>query len=236
VAEPIELNQFANELGLGAKESIALVGGGGKTTLLHALGRQLGGRVLLTTTTKMGSDQHGGFPIILASDGDVQLPATGTSMVWQRIEGTKVFGVSVEKCDMWAQLANYLVIEADGSRQHPFKAPATYEPVVPRSVTLMISVIGADALGRVIGDQCHRPLRVAALAGCQPYQRLSPSGAATVLLHQRGARRECPAGARFVVAITKVDEPNDKLVDHLVTELHSMDSELDVIRIRNFHR
>jgi len=236
VAEPIELKQFAQELALGANESIAMVGAGGKTTLLHALGHQLGGRVLLTTTTKMGSDQDGGFPVVLAGDGDPDWPAAGTTVVWRRVEGSKAFGVTLGQCNRWARLADYVVIEADGSRQHPFKAPAAHEPVVPSTVTVMISVIGADALGRVIADQCHRPLRVAALAGCQPYQRLSPSGAAKVLLHPRGARRECPVGARFVVAITKVDDTNDKLVAQLVAEIQSVDPELPVIPIRNFHR
>jgi len=236
VAEPIELRQFADELGLGPHESIALVGGGGKTTLLHALGRQLGGRVVLTTTTKMGSDQDGGFPVVLTDDGDPDWSAAGTGVVWRRIEGNKAFGVSPEQCDRWSQVADYVVIEADGSRQHPFKAPAAHEPVIPSTVTLMISVIGADALGRVIADQCHRPLRVAALAGCQPYQRLSPSGAAKVLLHARGARRECPARARFVVAITKVDDTNDKLVAQLAAELQSVDPQLPVIPIRTSHR
>ena len=233
MAKPIELSQLARELKLESREHIALVGGGGKTTLLHALGRQLGGRVVLTTTTKMGSDQNCGFPVVLAADGDPDWPATGTIVVWRQVEGNKAFGVTLEQCDRWARLAEYVVIEADGSRQHPFKAPAAHEPVVPRTVTMMISVIGADALGRVIADQCHRPLRVAALAECEPYQRLSPSGAAAVLLHQRGARRECPTGARFVVAITKVDDTNEHLVAQLVAELNSQDPQLQVVPIHN---
>lgn len=231
MAEPIALSQLARELQLGRREHIALVGGGGKTTMLHALGNQLDGSVLLTTTTKMGTEQDGGFTTVIADKIDADAIGAGTSIVWSRVDGNKAFGITREQCDRWAELANYVVIEADGARQKPFKAPASYEPVIPSSVTLVISVIGADALGRVIADQCHRPLRVAALAQCEPYQRLSPSGAAKVLLHPRGARREVPPAARFVVAITKVDDDNSTLVAQLVAKLHSLDPHLQVIPI-----
>ena len=55
--ETISLGSLAESLKLdqeGERHLISLVGGGGKTTLLHALGNQLLGRTVLTTTTKMG--------------------------------------------------------------------------------------------------------------------------------------------------------------------------------------
>ena len=55
--QPVELNELADALDLGAHELVSLVGGGGKTTTLLALGRQLSGQVLLTTTTRMGVNQ-----------------------------------------------------------------------------------------------------------------------------------------------------------------------------------
>ncbi len=230
MAAPIELTQLARELNIGRREHIALVGGGGKTTIMHALGRQLDGRVILTSTTKMGSDQDASFRITMAQDVDTS--KTGKSIVWSRVEGNKAIGVTPDQCDQWASEVDYVIIEADGARQRPFKAPAAYEPVVPKTVTLMVSVIGADALGRVIADQCHRPLRVAALAECEPYQRLSPAGAAKVLLHPRGARRERPSEARFAIAITKIDDKNVALVDELLSELRTAEPDLPVVPIQ----
>ncbi len=232
MAEPIELSQLSRALDLRPREHIALVGGGGKTTIMHALGRQLKGRVIVTTTTKMGSDQDEGFSILAASDVRADMADLGTSIVWSRVDGNKAYGVTKEECDRWAEYFDYVVIEADGARQRPFKAPAVYEPVIPSTVTHMISVIGADALGRVIADQCHRPLRVAALAGCEPYHRLSPGGAAAVLLHQRGARKAIPESARFTVAINKVDDTNREFVDELVDELQSREPTLPIIPIQ----
>jgi probable selenium-dependent hydroxylase accessory protein YqeC len=149
--------------------------------------------------------------------------------------GPKVGGVSPEVCDQLAQLVDHVIVEADGSRQLPFKAPAPFEPVVPTSVTVLLSVIGADALGRVISDQCHRPLRVAALAHCHPYQRLDPAHAASVLLHPDGPRRACPDGAQYVVVVTKVDDSTRSLAEELAHELHTREPDLRVVLINSGH-
>ena len=48
---------LAGRLGLGAHEHVAIVGGGGKSSLLFALGRELPGRVVMTTTTRIFAAQ-----------------------------------------------------------------------------------------------------------------------------------------------------------------------------------
>ena len=225
------LSELARLLDLGAHEHVAIVGGGGKTTVMHTLGQQLAGTRVLTCTTKMGHDQTGGLPTLLApSDDDLVAAATaGPVVAWKAIDGQKAIGVDPETCDRWFDLVDHVLIEADGSRRRPFKAPADYEPVVPSSTTMMVSVIGADALGRVIADQCHRPLRVAALADCTPYERLSPRAAAMVILHDRGARKELPAGARFAVVISKVDAKSAGFVDDLHEALLDAEPDLTVV-------
>jgi probable selenium-dependent hydroxylase accessory protein YqeC len=233
VVEPQPLSTVATALGLGPHEHVAIVGGGGKTTLLHALGDQLNSSIVLTCTTKMGHDQHRGRPVLLApSVSEVVVGAAeGPVMVWHGIDGHKAVGVSPQSCDEWFAEVDHVIIEADGSRRRPFKAPAAYEPVVPATTTMMLSVIGADALDRVIADRCHRPLLVAALAGCSPDDRLTPAGAATVLLHDRGARRELPAGSRFAIAVTKVDAASAALVGELLAELRDRSPETTVVTL-----
>lgn len=212
MARPIELSRLAGALRLAHRELVALVGAGGKTTLLLALGAQLPGPVVLTTTTRMGADQTGGFPVVLGGlpEGD------GPSIAWRAIEGPKAVGYRPEVVDGWFDRVDRLVVEADGARGLPFKAPTLDEPRIPARATTVVTVAGADALGRVIEDQCHRPLRVAALAGCSSYQRLTPKRAARVLLHPEGGRKGAPAAARWVVAITKVDPAGAPLVEELV--------------------
>lgn len=230
---PIPLSDVAVALDVGDRSHIALVGGGGKTTLMHALGDQLRGRVVLTTTTKMGSDQHDGRRVLLDPTDDEVVAAADTApvVVWARVDGSKATGVDPARCDAWFAATDHVVVEADGSRGRPFKAPNELEPVVPTTSTLVLAVVGADALGRVIADQCHRPLRVAALAGCRPGQRLDPELAARVILHERGVARRCPSGSELAIAITKVDDRTGPLVDRLVDELRSLAPPVRVVSI-----
>jgi probable selenium-dependent hydroxylase accessory protein YqeC len=222
VAPLIELGDISTGLDLGSRSHLALVGGGGKTTVMHALGRTLPGRIVLTTTVKMGADQHGGHRVLLdPAPADVVAAASKAPVVvWSRIDGQKAIGVDPVTCDAFfaARLdhltadhptadhltADHVIVEADGSRRRPFKAPAHFEPVVPSTTTVVASLIGIDAIGKVIADRCHRPMRVAALAGVRPYDRLTIQGAAAVLTHERGQRRSVPPGARYVVVVTKV--------------------------------
>jgi molybdenum cofactor cytidylyltransferase len=230
---PIPLTGIAEAFEIGARSHIALVGGGGKSTLLHAIGSQVNGSVVLTCTTKMGTDQNLGRPVLVAPTDDelVEAAAHQPVMVWSGVDGQKAIGVDPAKCDGWFGQVDHVIIEADGSRRRPFKAPAEYEPIVPATATLVISVIGADALGRVIADQCHRPLRVAALVGCRPDVRLEPWMAATVMLHERGAAKAVPPGAELAIAVNKVDAANTASVGQLVSELRRRRPELRIVTI-----
>ncbi|MGA1565332.1 MAG: selenium cofactor biosynthesis protein YqeC [Ilumatobacteraceae bacterium] len=226
---PIPLGRLARAMDLNEREHIAVVGGGGKTTTVLALGQQLPGRRILTTTTKMGVRQHGGFAVLTKPERQdlVNGLTGGAVMVRQAERGSKAIGVDPAVCDHWfadRSLCEHIIIEADGARTRPFKAPAPYEPVIPATTTIVVSVIGADALGRVIADQCHRPLRVAALAGCSPYERLTPERAARVICDVDGGGRNVPAAARRMVLVTKVpdyraDPVTAELVDGLLEEL-----------------
>ena len=211
------------------REHIAIVGGGGKTTALFHLTHALGGRSIASTTTRMGHGHHGGLRSLIAPDTPALRTAVdaGPVLAWGRHGTHKAIGVAPEQCDAWFadhSLCENVIVEADGARHHPFKARGPLEPVIPVSVTTVISVIGADALGRVIADQCHRPLRVAALAGCSPYERLTPERAARVLTSSDGGGRNVPAGARRIVLVTKVpprslDPTTHDLAAGLVGEL-----------------
>ena len=180
--------QVVDELGIGAagRELVSLVGGGGKTTIMLALGTVLPGAIL-TTTTKVGADQ--------VPDGFVSL---GT-------RDGKLLGITPAAADaLFARVSGHVVVEADGSRMHRVKAPAPHEPVIPSRTTFVIAVMGADAIDRVIEDVAHRPNRLAAVVGCGPYDRLTPARAATLLTSDRGMRKGVPAGARYAVVLTRI--------------------------------
>lgn len=223
--EPVGLDDLPTALGLGPRELVSLVGGGGKTTVLFSLGAGLGRRVVLTTTTRMARDQTGGRPV-LARPGDDELVEAidrhGPVLVRGRSDGAaddhKAMGVGPDECDRWfadVPGIDHVLVEADGSRHRPFKAPREGEPVIPSRTTLLVACVGTGAIGRVIADACHRPLRVAAVAGCSPYERLTPERLATVLASERGSRKGCPPGARYVALINQVADHHLPFVSEL---------------------
>lgn len=222
MTDTISADTLAGALDIRAGMLVALVGGGGKTTLGHQLVRSLGPSSVLTTTTRMGARQTGGLNVIDLSSDALPTRVHSPTMVHAGLRDGKARGVTPQWCDeqMAAGLCDALIVEADGARHRPFKAPADHEPVIPLSSDLVISVIGADALGRVIADNCFRPLRLAAVAGVSPWQRLSPAIAADVLCADRAGGRNVPPGARRHVVITKVPAPHvDSAQRHLVDEL-----------------
>ena len=213
----------ADALGLKRRSLVALVGGGGKTTLLFALGRNLPARTLLTTTTRMGRDRTGGFPCLIGPSDDALASAfdrEDSVLAWRTTDERKALGYAPADIDRWfaTGAADHIVVEADGARRRPFTAPAPWEPPIPQSSTHVVACIGADALGYVIADRVHRPLRVAAAAGCSPYERLTPEGAAAALTSEVGMMKNVPRRARFTVAVAGAD-PEDPQVQALVAEL-----------------
>ena len=230
-----DLAGAAEALELGRRSLVSLVGGGGKTTLLFALGRQLPAPTLLTTTTRMGRDRTGGFPTLIGPT-DTDLAAAFAQhdavLAWRSTDERKALGYSPEEVDRWfaAQAADHVIVEADGARRRPFTAPAPWEPPIPATSTHVVACIGADALGYVIADRVHRPLRVAAAAGCSPYERLTPARAAAALTSPVGMTKNVPTEARFTVAVAGADR-DDPQVAELVSELDRRQTEsLVVIR------
>lgn len=220
MTEVVKIGDVRDALGLGDHELVSLVGGGGKTTVLFALGAQLAGTVVLTTTTKMGRDRLAGHDPLLAPDDDslaASLADRRVALVWGAVAGHKALGVEPDVCDRWFGMADHVVVEADGSRRMPFKAPLAYEPVVPSRTTTLVVCVGAAALDAVISEQCQRPEHVAAVAGCSPLDRLTPQRLASVLLSNQGSRKECPPSARFAVVINRVEPAQLSFVDELVS-------------------
>jgi probable selenium-dependent hydroxylase accessory protein YqeC len=99
-----------------------------------------------------------------------------------------------------------VLVEADGAARKPFKAPNDDEPVIPRATTLVVAVVGIDALGRPVSEAAHRPERVTALTGLGPADVLDARSIARVMLAERGVMKGAPAGARTVVLVNKADD------------------------------
>ncbi len=141
------------------KEIIAIVGAGGKTTLLHRLIKKYykeGKKVLATTTTHMKYEDE---MVISGKIEDIkaQLDTKGWCLAGTYNE--KKGKISALKESLYLKACEYadvVIIEADGANHHTVKVPAAYEPVIPDNVTKMIVVIGMMDIGRPMGEVVHR--------------------------------------------------------------------------------
>ncbi|PID85443.1 MAG: putative selenium-dependent hydroxylase accessory protein YqeC [Chloroflexi bacterium] len=215
-------------------EIVAIVGGGGKTSLMFALAHSLPGRIVATTTTRIFAAQMKlaaaavFYPAAGAGDAEFfatvseELDKWGQCLVIGEVgeQQEKAFGVPLTlPGQMLAQPdVDFVLVEADGSRMRPIKAPAAHEPVIPPDSTLVVPVVGMDALTRPLSEIAHRPEKIEELlmvnpatsAGqVSPWSRvnemLTPKAVAQILTHPLGGLKGVPAGARVIPLLNKVE-------------------------------
>ena len=213
------MTPVASQLGLGRRELVSLVGGGGKSTLLFRLGDELtaaGNKVILTTTTKMGRDQVLAVPTVCWSADTACVAAAldepGPAMLLTYGDDHKVTGPPPDVVDdLYATSGvDYVIVEADGSKGRPLKAPAEHEPVIPTATTTVVILVGIDAVGHPLTQVTHRAEVAQRFLETGSDHVLTAADCAAVVLHPAGALSACPVASRVVVAITKVGTDEEK--------------------------
>ena len=199
---------------------IALVGAGGKTAALFGLGEELalqGRDVLMTTTTHIFDPRRetGRLFDQVVLDGACPWervpprPDRGRRIVLAACdvpELGKLKGVAPERIGELERLDAFIVVEADGAKRHPVKAPASHEPVVPAAAGLVLGVIGLDCLGQPLNDATvHRPDRFGAITGCAPQAPIQLEHLAALVRSPQGLFKDTPAGASRALLLNKAD-------------------------------
>lgn len=160
----------------------AVIGSGGKTTLLRCLGEELSreGAVLLCTTTKMLP--YPDLPWAKTAE-ELDTLALGHRLLCAGVPvpGTEKLTAPAQDLAHLARRFAYILVEADGAAHRPMKAHAPWEPVIPPETGQTICVVGAGGFGCPIRAAAHRPERFAALAGVSEKVDITPEIAAAVL-------------------------------------------------------
>lgn len=129
----------------------------------------------------------------------------------------KVSGVNDEVFSRLLALAEDknlpLLVEADGARMCPLKAPAEHEPNIPTAgdrgadwLEAVVVVAGLRGLGKPLSPEwVHRPEIFAALCGLELGQAITPEALARVLSHPQGGLKNIPPGARRVALLNQAD-------------------------------
>jgi molybdenum cofactor cytidylyltransferase len=229
---------------LSSAPRMAIVGSGGKTSALFQIAREYrqggtGGtsRVLLSATSHMAIDQLGFADrhIVLESLSDVEpyerdLPEGITLFTGGLIENERIAGLNEKLLQGVLRLADIyqapLLIEADGSRRKPIKAPAFHEPAIPSWVDSVMVVTGLSALGHPLNQEwVHRPERFAQLAGMSLGNDVKWDALIRVLTHSQGGLKNIPEDARRLLFLNQADN----------VDLRTQAEEKTAILVEQFH-
>jgi molybdenum cofactor cytidylyltransferase len=206
---------LARALGAGRGDVVAFVGGGGKTASMFRLTAELsaaGLRVVTTTTTHIREEEVYLSPASV-SIAKIEKSLTdcldryGQCLLVGSPDGKgRVHGASLELIAEMGRRPDIdaVVVEADGSRSLPFKAPGGHEPVVPENTTILVPVVGLNILGQPLDEEhVHRSEIAAALAQVPVGSTITAETVARVLAHPQGGAKKRPAGARLVPLLNK---------------------------------
>ena len=219
------IHNLAEALVLGPREHVALVGAGGKTTLLFALAEELqrtGKRVLVSTTTKLWHREALRASDLLFADQEPEwrgklekgLKKKACLFLAQTLlDSGKVQGIAPSHADdLYAKgIMDYLLLEADGAAGHPVKAPVGREPVIPNSATKVVAMLGLEALGkRLEPEVAFRMEAVQRVTGLAQGERLTASALHHLFCDAEGLFKGTPRSAVRIGFLNKLDLITDE--------------------------
>lgn len=204
---------------------LALVGAGGKSTALFLLARQLLAQfptVLVSASTHLAPDQAGlaDYHQVAVQKQDLEelTLKPGVLLITGAPEGpasdpaSRLSGLDFPLLQQLLTIADThrlpLLVEADGARRLPLKAPGEHEPAIPGFAAQVIVVVGLSGLGKPLDNTTvHRPERFGELSGLAPGDPISIQALATVLAHPEGGLKNIPAGAQSILLLNQAETP-----------------------------
>jgi molybdenum cofactor cytidylyltransferase len=215
---PLPAGPLSRALNLGPREVVSLLGGGGKTTLLFSLARELARdrAVLVTTTTKIFLPR--GERVLLAGSCreatrkiSPYAGKKGYVVLGQGVREGKLLGVPPAWIEALQEYFPYILVEADGSLGRPLKAHAPHEPVLPPTSSLVVILAGASVLGRPFSEEyVHRPQILAQLTGLEPGGNIRPWLVARSWQETAALAAGAAPRARLIFFLNQVDTEEER--------------------------
>ena len=193
---------------------ISVVGAGGKSHLIHHFSRILNQKHIshfVTTTTHMWPMDTGSYGQLMGavnSEGKVESPDEKT---WQGMFETG-----------WP-----ILIEADGSKGLPCKAPAEWEPVIREETTHVFGVLGMQCLGKSVESICHRPEYVQKVLECSGDHVIQTSDLAKLFTDKKGLKKNVRSYHKYFAVLNQIDDMES------FQTAYSIKSEIDEKEIEN---
>lgn len=215
---------------LPANPLISLVGAGGKTTTMYTLACELaqkGKRVVTTTTTQIFTPT-GDETEKLIIEAETTALLNKVKAAWEhhrRItvatsinERGKLMSVlpDVPALLLRQEVADAVIIEADGARHRMIKAPADYEPVALPETNVALLLMSAEAINQPLSEEiAHRPERIASVTGIHVSDILTPGVIARLMTSEQGGMKGIPETARAYLLVTHVTLERREVVREL---------------------
>lgn len=213
---------------------LAFVGAGGKTTAMFRLGKEWveknGTTILLTTTTHLAEHElnNADHYYQVKEETDLErlaskFPRGVVLVTGPAVEDNRVGGLSQDLMEALRQIASErnapMLVEADGSRQHPLKTPAEHEPVIPDFVDTVIVVVGLQALGKPLeAVWVHRLEQFSQLTGLAKGDEITLQAVTLMLLAENGGLKGIPTNARKMVLLNQCDTPRLAAVGKILSK------------------
>lgn len=191
---------FSEMFGIG-RGITAVIGSGGKTTTVARLANELKakGTVIVTTTTHVFPFE--GMPLVTGSIDEICEVLNKTGIVCAcgyAADAPKKY--SAPECGIaaLARVADYVLVEADGSRMLPIKAHNDREPVIPEDTENLVIVVGMNGIGQPVRDIVHRPELFCERSGASMDDDVTAEHVAEVLSKEIGNFRTCGKTSLFL--------------------------------------
>ena len=171
---------------------------------------RLGFRIRLTTTTRIGVEEFSAYPVVTArNEQELRrslLSDEACLVVSGGVEGGKHAGFDpswIERSAIPADLV--LLVEGDGSRRKPIKAPTAREPVIPGNTNEVFALMGASAFEETVdSERCYNPEGVLALLG-QARAVLDTPALVMLAVDAGGCRKGVMPGMGFHLIVNQGD-------------------------------
>ena len=192
------------------KSVISIVGGGGKTTFIKTLANELieeGKRVLISTSTGIFVPPKNCYnDLFIEKIPSSFKPQIGTITYYAETnDGIKLWTKSVLPIEelIEGNLFDFVLIEADGSKGKPIKAPSSHEPVIIKYTTITIGVVGLDSIDKLVNEEnVHRPDWFIKLIGYR-IKVVDTSSVIKLVLNKNGIFKNCIG--KKVLLLNKAD-------------------------------
>lgn len=210
--------QIRKALNVQRGDIVAFTGAGGKTSALFRLGQELaedGWRVICTTTTRVDADELTMTPGTFSLNGSSIRPEAisrslnqhGMIFLYSHIRGDKVSGITPDTIELLTDAvdSDVILIEADGARQLPFKAPRSHEPIIPSSTSLVVPMAALDVVGQPLDDDhVYNAQAMIERYGYVSGERVKWPWIASILRDDELGLKSVPSAARVVALLNKV--------------------------------